>query len=110
MIIDVNYSRIQQKINQKTDKIKLVVSNEFLKDANYFCREDTGETKRSGIRFSLLTEGKIIWKTDYVRKIYYFGSPVKDRNPNASLMWGHKAKSKNMNKYQAIADTIVRSD
>lgn len=110
MIIDVNYSRIQQKINQKTDKIKLVVSNEFLKDANYFCREDTGETKRSGIRFSLLTEGKIIWKTDYVRKIYYFGSPVKDRNPNASLMWAHKAKSKNMNKYQAIADTIVRSD
>lgn len=110
MIIDVNYSRIQQKINQKTDEIKLVVSNEFLKDANYFCREDTGETKRSGIRFSLLTEGKIIWKTDYVRKIYYFGSPVKDRNPNASLMWAHKAKSKNMNKYQAIADTIVRSD
>lgn len=110
MIVDINYQAIQQKINRKKDKIILVVSNEFLKDANYFCREDTGETKRSGIRFSLLTEGKIIWKTDYVRKIYYFGSPVKDRNPNASLMWAHKAKSKNMNKYQAIADTIVRSD
>lgn len=110
MIVDINYQAIQQKINQKTDKIKLVVSNEFLKDANYFCREDTGETKRSGIRFSLLTEGKIIWKTDYVRKIYYFGSPVKDRNPNASLMWGHKAKDKNMGKYQTIADAIVRSD
>ena len=110
MIVDINYQAIQQKINAKTDRIKLVVSNEFLKDANYFCREDTGETKRSGIRFSLLTEGKIIWKTDYVRKIYYFGSPVKDRNPNASLMWGHKAKDKNMSKYQSIADTIVRSD
>jgi hypothetical protein len=110
MIVDINYQAIQQKINQKTDKIILVVSNEFLKDANYFCREDTGETKRSGIRFSLLTEGKIIWKTDYVRKIYYFGSPVKDRNPNASLMWGHKAKDKNMAKYQTIADAIVRSD
>lgn len=110
MIIDINYNRIQQKINQKTDKIKLVVSNEFLKDANYFCREDAGETKRSGIRFSLLAEGKITWKTDYVRKIYYFGSPVKDRNPNASLMWGHKAKSKNMAKYQDIANRIVGSD
>ena len=75
MIVDINYQAIQQKINQKTKKIKLVVSNEFLKDANYFCREDTGETKRSGIRFSLLTEGKIIWKTDYVRKIYNLVQP-----------------------------------
>jgi len=25
-------------------------------------------------------------------------------------MWGHKAKDKNMRKYQTIADTIVRSD
>ena len=68
MIVDINYASIQQKINQKTDKIKLVVSNEFLKDANYFCREDTGETKRSGIRFSLLTEGKIIlWHSQEVK-------------------------------------------
>ena len=109
MIVDINAQNIMQKIRRKTDKIILVVSNEFLKDANYFCREDTGETKRSGIRFSLLANGKIIWKTDYVRKIYYFGTPVKDRNPNASLMWGHKAKDKNMSKYQTIADTIVRS-
>jgi len=94
MIVDINYQAIQQKINQKKDKIILAVSNEFLKDANYFCREDTGETKRSGIRFSLLANGKIIWKTDYVRKIYYFGTPVKTEIQTPHLCGGIKQKIK----------------
>ena len=85
MIVDINYQAIQQKINQKTDKIKLVVSNEFLKDANYFCREDTGETKRSGIRFSLLTEGSYRdWETDRKSTRLNSSHSAKSRMPSSA--------------------------
>ena len=33
----------------------------------------------------------ISWNTPYARRVYYTGTPSKQANPNASLMWAEKA-------------------
>lgn len=85
-----------------------IVANEFLKDANYFCREDTGELIRSSIRASKPEEGRLIWDTDYARKVYYTGKPSHDTNKHAELMWAHKARTLHGDKYQRMFEKIIK--
>ena len=34
-----------------------------------------------------------MWQTPYALKMYYTGTPVTDKNPNASLQWCEKAEA-----------------
>lgn len=79
-------------------------TEQFVKDSNEYVRVDTGATRDSAYTSSKYQDGKAIWETDYVREIYYTGVPNTERNPNASLMWAHKAARENVNKYRDIID------
>lgn len=101
---------VKAKIQNASKKATYVIANELLKDANYYCREDTGELNKSAIRASKLEEGLLVWDTPYAKTMYYMGSPVKDRNPNASLMWAHKASDENREAYIEMAQKVIKDE
>ena len=86
------------------------VSNEALKDANYYAREDTGELIRSSIRASRPEQGELVWDTPYAKSMYYTGTPSQDTNPNASLLWAHRGYSENHAKYNRMLEKIAMSE
>ncbi len=97
---------IVAKIKARCQKAQEVISSEFLKDANKYARHDSGEMIESSQRSSDLKKGIIRWDTPYARKVYYLGTPSKDRNPNASLQWARKAHLENRKKYKEIIEKI----
>lgn len=108
------------RVTLKWDKRKLTASMEAactkglaamgveaLKDANYYAREDTSAMIQSSITASEMPTGtskrvRLIWNTPYAKKTYYTGVPSTDTNPNASLLWAHKAYAENFRKYEGI--------
>ena len=106
--VEINMQQILNRINQANDEGRRIVTEEFVKDANYYVRQDTGDLKTSAIRHSDFENGKAVWNTEYARKVYYTGRPVLDRNPNASLMWAHKAHMQHKDKYLRILKAIAR--
>jgi len=86
------------------------ITNEFIKDANYHCRKDSGNLIRSAIANSHPEKGLAIWRTPYARRVYYTGTPGRDSNPNASLLWGEKAKAENLAKYKRMLEKLVKRE
>ena len=105
--VEFNKASASARIKGAAAEATPIITNEFIKDANVYCKEDTGELERSAIRASRPAEGLAIWDTPYARPQLYTGRPSHDKNPNASLMWGHKAKRANTKKYARMAQAIV---
>lgn len=105
--VTLNKTAAAARVHAATEKATYVIANEFIKDANFFCKEDTGELERSAIRASEPEKGLAVWDTPYAKHQYYTGQPSYDKNPNASKMWGHKAKRKNKDKYNRMAQKII---
>lgn len=84
-----------------------LVANELLKDANYYCREDSGTLIDSSAIASRIKDGVLVWDTPYAKRVYYTGTPSTDRNSNASLMWAQKAASENRDKYQQMMQKVA---
>ena len=84
-------------------KVIPVLSEQVLKDSNFYARMDTGTMIDSSQTASDFKAGKLVWDTPYAKKVYYTGTPSKDRNPNASLMWAHKAKNTKNKDWQKLA-------
>ncbi|MFA5424228.1 MAG: hypothetical protein WC374_10265 [Phycisphaerae bacterium] len=98
------------RITTACEKATPIITNEFIKDANYFCKEDTGELERSALRASEPEKGLAVWDTPYAKKQLYIGKPSRDKNPNASTLWGHRAKQKNSRKYERMFQKIVKQE
>ncbi|MDE6005490.1 MAG: minor capsid protein [Oscillospiraceae bacterium] len=72
------------KINAKLDKLKAkspelkakavtYISNELLKKCDAYIPFDTGMMRDSGISHSVTEQGKLVWKTPYVKKQWLYG-------------------------------------
>lgn len=103
----IDKAAIRAKVEADKKKALPIITNEFIKDANYYCKEDTGELERSAIRASKPEEGEAVWDTPYAKRQYYTGQPSTDKNPNASTLWAHKADAENRKKYQQMYQDIV---
>jgi hypothetical protein len=108
--VTLDKAAVKARVEAASRKATIIVANELLKDSNYYCREDSGELKRSAIRASKLEEGKLIWNTPYAKRMYYIGNPVKDKNRNASLMWAQKAADNHREKYIKMAQKAVKEE
>lgn len=64
---------------------------EIREDSNYYCKQDQNMLIASS-QNSDLKRGVIVWDTPYAQRQYYLESAHKDKNPNAQMMWFHKAK------------------
>ena len=95
------------------------VAEQALADCNYFARQDQNILRASAATNSNISgeyppkssatpeeleilnsaegsdipKGNLVWDTPYARKMYYTGTPSKDNNPNASLIWCEKAQA-----------------
>lgn len=109
--VKVTFDRkaVMAKVGADLNRALPVVTNELLKDSNFYARKDTGDLIESSIKHSDPGKGVIRWHTPYARKMYYTGNPVQDKNPNASLMWAHKASAENKDKYRQMIQDIINS-
>lgn len=85
-----NRARIEQKISGGTQAMTIAVTESVIEYGNIFVREDQGALKDSALTASRPQDGKAVWDTPYAKRVYYTGTPSKDKNPDASLMWAEK--------------------
>ena len=82
--------QIRLKIKTGAELATIAVTEAVVEYGNIFVREDQGTLRDSALTASRPREAKAIWDTPYAKKVYYTGSPSKDVNPQASLMWAEK--------------------
>lgn len=80
-----------------------------LADANVFVRYYSGELMRSSLIHSETSKGRLVWQTPYAVEVYYTGKPRVAVNPNASLMWAHKAADLHKDEWHAAAKAAFRA-
>lgn len=88
---------------------QFLLDQQVAKDSNYYIPVDTHNAEGSVLRHSHFGEGKIVWQTPYIKRIYY-GTGFnfsKDQNPNAQALWFEVAKSKYRMQWLGIASTQV---
>ena len=82
---------------------------QMLTDANYYVRVDQG-TMRDSSYVDKEDDGIVlVWNTRYARRVYYTGTPSKDVNRNASLMWADKAKIAHWKDWKKIIEKAVNA-
>lgn len=82
-----------------------ILSEQILTDCNTYVRMQSGN-----LADSAHTEAggkRIVWNTAYAKRVYYTGTPRKNRNPNASLRWCEKAKRIHSGEWAAQASKLV---
>lgn len=100
-----NMTAIQAKIQAGSDVMVAAVTEAVIEYGNIFVREDQGTLKDSALIASRPKDGLAIWDTPYAKKVYYTGTPSKDVNPDASLMWAEKG----VKTYQEEIDKIAQN-
>ncbi len=107
--ITTNIPKIKLKVDGAWKKTLVPLAEQALTDCNYYVRQDTGALRSSSLSASIPREGLLIWNTPYAKRVYYTGSPSKEVNPNASLMWCEKAHAERGRDWQALAQKIFNS-
>ena len=130
--VTFNKQAVKARIRTAKNIGVIEISNELLKDANNYARQDSGLMISASLKGSNLPmpskqnwteednkifaaakgsdikKGTLIWDTPYAKSMYYTGTPVKDRNPNASTLWAEKAKKKHNQKYIRMFQRIIK--
>lgn len=101
---------VAARVQKAADRATFIMANELLKDANKYVRKDSGKLEKSSILSSQPEKGVLIWDTPYAKRVYYTGTPNTSENPNASKMWAHKAHQENREKYQEMAQKVIKED
>lgn len=101
--IKIDRKKIAAKVTAGKNRMIPAVAEQALADCNYFARRDQGTMIESSETASDLEKGELVWDTAYAKKAYYTGTPSKDVNPNASLMWCEKARDTYGQDWQEIA-------
>lgn len=74
-----------------------------MSDCNTYVRRQDGI-----LADSVRVEGRsITWNTHYAKKVYYTGTPRRNKNPNASLRWCEVAKRKHAKDWAELASKLV---
>lgn len=85
------------------------VSEQALKDCNYYCKQNMGALIESSLIHSDIGKGVLKWVTPYAEKQYYLPSVCKDKNPNASPRWCEKAEENHADEWEIkFIDTLHR--
>lgn len=108
--VTLNKAAVRARVHTASEKATFAITNEFVKDANFYCKEDTGELERSAIRASEPEKGLAVWDTPYAKRQFYTGKASHDKNPNATTLWAERAKKKNLAKYGRMAQKIINQE
>lgn len=106
--IDINTTQIMGKIKAGAEAATIAVTEAVIEYGNIFVREDQGTLKDSALRASKPKQGKAIWDTPYAKRVYYTGTPSKDKNPDASLQWVEKGVATYRKELDMIANKAAK--
>lgn len=82
-----------------------VLAEQIKTDCNTYVRMQTGNLAASADPEN--GGWQIRWSAPYAKKVYYTGTPLKNRNPLASLRWCEKAKRYHSREWAALATKLV---
>lgn len=101
-------ARIAQRVQNGTQAVKIAVTEAVITYGNEYVRVDQGELMKSALIKSRPKDGQAIWeKGDFTKRLYYTGTPSKDVNSNASLMWAHKGVDTHRKELDLIAQKAM---
>ncbi|GGE47647.1 hypothetical protein GCM10011391_28040 [Pullulanibacillus camelliae] len=105
----MNTKRIAPKIHKATGFALPILTQQVVKDSNFYIPYDTGEMMMSSLRASDFNNGKAVWDTPYAKKMYYginfnFSHDI---NPHAQAMWPKKAESAHKKEWSQVAKKAV---
>ena len=131
--IDINTTQIMSKIKAGAEAATIAVTEAVIEYGNIFVREDQGVLMASSLIWTSLSDttsksgwnkedfenyaaatgskpkqGKAIWDTPYAKRVYYTGTPSKDKNPDASLQWVEKGVATYRKELDMIADKAAK--
>ncbi len=93
--VEMDLSKIVPKIENATEVVEMALSQQVLKDSNFYIPKRDGNLEKSGILASNLKKGELVWDAPYADRVYKaVGMTIQRKvNPNASKQWFDKAKS-----------------
>lgn len=103
-----NKAQIERRIKAGAANAIAVTTEQIVKDSNYYCREDQGTLIASSQTASDYRSGRAVWDTPYARRVFYTGTPSKDKNANASLMWVEKARASRGKQWEKTANKAFK--
>ncbi|WP_054704750.1 minor capsid protein [Bacillus sp. JCM 19041] len=109
--VTVDIKNVGPKLLNAVKQARPIVGQQIVKDSNRFIPFDTGNAQSSSLRASNFEEGKIVWDTPYIRKIYY-GVRMnfsKDVNPLAGPLWFERAHAAYGSQWTNVAERAVKS-
>ncbi len=84
------------------------LTQQILDDSNDFARFDTGALIASSALHSDPNSGHIEWRTPYARRVYYTGTPSRDKNSRATLMWVETARRQHRRDWETLAQKKIK--
>lgn len=89
-------------------KVLPALTQQILDDSNDYARVDSGALVASSALHSDPKRGHIEWRTPYAKKVYYTGTPSKDKNARASLMWVEAARKNHGKSWGQLAQKRLK--
>lgn len=106
--ITFNKNATLEKLMERHKIAQIKMSEQALKDSNYYCKQDQSTLISSSLVYSDYENGILKWHTPYARKQYYLDSAQTDKNPNAQKMWAHKAASVHQSDWLLIYEKVFK--
>lgn len=108
--VNINTAEIMQKLEKKHQKAQFAMSQQALKDCNYYCKQDHSNLISSSDYATDFEKGVLRWQTPYARMQYYLDATCTDTNDHAQKMWAHKAASEHKEDWAAVYKKVFEEE
>ena len=109
VVIEFNCEDIIRRFDERNSLAVVALSQQILKDSNFYCPLDQGTLQSSALISSDSDRGVITWNTPYAARLYYGIDFNFDKasNPNSQAMWFHKAKDVHMDEWVTVYKNVL---
>lgn len=94
-------------VDKMVERGLFAVREQIKDDCNQFVKVDQHVLERSARTQVDGDTLSVIWDTPYARRQYYTGTPSKDVNPQASIMWAEKAAAEYKNDWRKAIEKAM---
>lgn len=101
--VQTNLQQIKARIKKGMSAMIPVLTEAVIEYGNVYVRKDQGTLEDSSYIKSQPEKGLAVWDTPYAKRMYYTGTPSRDVNPQASLMWADKGVKKHKKELDKVA-------